>query len=118
MFVVRYLIGGLIYAWYCSSPALAGSIENRDPRDHSIVIIENGAAKPEHIKAGGKLDGVCVDGCVIRFSEDKNLSYRIDPGEAVAINGGYIYFIGPAMDAVEKGAPGADGKPSTPAKKG
>jgi len=93
-------------------PTLAASVNNRDDRDYKVTIIE-GEAKQDHVlRPTLVLEGVCQKGCVIRFNDSENDEYKLDGSELVSIEGGDLYYDGPAADAAL--GVGSAGQPPLP----
>ena len=104
-----------IVALLWPSPTLAASVTNGDYKDYKVTIIE-GEAKQDHVlRPSLVLEGVCQKGCVIRLNDSENNEYKLDGSELVSIEGGDLYYDGPAADAAS--GVGNAGQPSLPKRK-
>ncbi len=96
-------------------PALAASVTNRDDKDYKVTIIE-GEAKQDHVlRPSAVLEGVCKKGCVVRLNDSENNEYKLGGSELVSIEGGDLYYEGPAADAASE--VGDAGQRSVPIRK-
>ncbi len=67
------------------------------------------------MKPSAVLEGICAKGCVIRLNDSENDEYELKGSEVVSIEDGYLYYDGPAAEAVPK-ADDAD-QPAAPGAK-
>lgn len=91
--------------------AHAGSITNRDDRDHKITVIEGEAKKDHVLKPNGSLQNICPKGCLIRLNDNADDEpYELEGSDAISIDGGELW----QEKADEPNAPssGADGQTS------
>lgn len=78
-----------------TTAAHAGSITNRDERDHRVTVIE-GDTRAEHmLKPSQTLTDVCVKGCTIRMNNSEDDAYRLTADDVVSIEDGTVYYEGP-----------------------
>jgi hypothetical protein len=102
---------GASAAFLLLSPALAGSISNRDDRDHTVTVIEGEAKKDHVLKPNAVLEGICPKGCLIRLNGNVDDDpYELEGSDIIAIDGGELW----QEKAGEPDAPtsGADGQSS------
>jgi hypothetical protein len=96
------------------SSAQAGSITNRDDRDHKVTVIEGEAKKDHVLKPNAALEGICPKGCLIRLNDNVDDDpYELEGSDVISIDGGELW----QEKVGEPDAPssGADGPSSQPA---
>jgi hypothetical protein len=96
------------------SSAQAGSITNRDDRDHKVTVIEGEAKKDHVLKPNAALEGICPKGCLIRLNDNVDDDpYELEGSDVISIDGGELW----QEKVGEPDAPssGADGQSSQPA---
>ncbi len=92
----------------------AVSMVNRDDKDHKLTVIEDGGAKStDHVlKPSQLLEGVCVNGCVVRLNDSEEDEYQLEAGDKVSIEEGFLYYEEPEnAQGTDQGAsakPGAE----------
>lgn len=72
----------------------AATIVNKDKHAHPLTLIERKGVRVQQIEPGAKLDGICVNGCVVRVGKDENAEFQLAGDEMVSIENGVIYFDG------------------------
>lgn len=84
----------------------AVTITNRDDQDHTIMIIE-GEKKTEHVlKPSQSLKDVCEKGCFLRIDDDdEDDPYQLQPGVAVSIEDGVLYYEPDPATPAQPGTP-------------
>ncbi len=105
----------LTAALYWVPSACASSITNRDDKDRKITVIEGKTTKDHVLAPSAALEGICLQGCVVRLNDSQNDEYELKGSEIVSIEDGYLYYDGPPASAVPK-ADDAD-RPSEPGAK-
>lgn len=107
--VVAYLAA--VMAW--APGASASQLSNLDSKDHNVTVIEGNAAKTHVLQPSAKLEGICIQGCVLRLDGSEADEYELDGSEVVSIEDGYLYYDGPVASAEPKKAEDAD-QPAAP----
>ncbi len=82
--------------------ARASSISNRDDKDWKVTIIEDSATKDHVLAPSAVLEGVCIEGCVVRLNDNEKDEYELKGSEPVSIEDGFLYYDGPPAKAVPK----------------
>lgn len=87
-----------------SSTAQAVSITNRDDVDHTVTVIEGDAKKDHVLKPNAVLEGICLQGCVVRITDKAGDDpYELEGSDVISIDGGEFW-----QDKVEPGASTSD----------
>ena len=89
----------------------AASITNRDDADHTVTIVEGGNQSDHVLVPGAILEGICLNGCIIRIDGNDVDPYVLDGSEITAIEGGDLYAEGQGPLAPSSGG---TSQPSTP----
>ncbi|MGI9421676.1 MAG: hypothetical protein ACR2PA_00605 [Hyphomicrobiaceae bacterium] len=74
--------------------AVAATITNADRVDRSITIIVGNRRTTHALKAGGLLEELCTDGCVVRIDDDPKRDFILEGRERVSIEDGLMYYDG------------------------
>lgn len=91
--------------------AQAGSITNRDDRDHKITVIEGESKKDHVLKPNGALQGICPKGCLIRLNDNiDDEPYELESSDDISIDGGELWQ--EKADEPDASTSGADGQTS------
>lgn len=97
---------------FVTTAAPAASVKNLDDKPRTVTV-EEGESKQDHIvKPGAVLDGICLNGCLIRLGPDSGDPYVLEGPEAASIENGQLW----GEDQEETASPpGSDsGRSSTP----
>lgn len=72
--------------------AAKASVTNRDDKDHKITIVE-GTTKQDHVLTPNQmLEGICVNGCILRLNDSEDDEYQLENNDVVSIEDGYLYY--------------------------
>ena len=72
--------------------ASAATLTNRDAMEHTVWVTSGGGDKNRTLKPNEAWADFCLEGCVIRLSEEKDVSYRLEGADRVSIEDGFIYY--------------------------
>lgn len=91
--------------------AQAGSITNRDDRDHKITVIEGENQKDHILKPSAVLQDICPKGCLIRLNDNaEDDPYELEGSDSISIDGGELWQ--EKADEPAASTSGADGQTS------
>lgn len=102
---------GASAAFLLVTSAQAGSITNRDDKDHTVTVIEGEAKKDHVLKPNAVLGDICSKGCLIRL--DGNVDdepYDLEGSDIISIDGGELWQ--EKASAPDAPSSGADGQTS------
>lgn len=76
---------------FVTTAALAASVTNLDGEPRTVTV-EEGENKQDHVvKPGAVLDGICLNGCLIRLGPDSGDPYVLEGPEAASIENGQLW---------------------------
>ncbi len=94
--------GLLLLPLLTASPSAASSLTNREQAAVTIKIIE-GAERSEHtLDVNQRLDGICLEGCVVDIVGREDSSYVLEGTEDVSLEDGFLFYDG-TQDTVPVG---------------
>ena len=85
-----------------ASPAAASSLTNREPAAVTIKIIESGDRTEHTLDTNQRLDGICLEGCIVEIVGREDSSYVLEGTEDVSLEDGFVYYDG-TSDTVPAG---------------
>lgn len=84
-------------------PASAAEIENKDGSTYTVTIEEKGQRSTHKIAVGARIEGVCLDGCIVILDGVSDGAYRLPEGnEIVSIEEGVLFYDGAIAAKVEQ----------------
>jgi len=84
-------------------PALSAVIENKDTGPYTITVEQKDGRSTHQIAAGGKLEGFCLDGCIVILDGISDGAYRLPEGnEIVSIEQGVLFYEGAIVEKAEQ----------------
>jgi hypothetical protein len=83
----------------------AASIINRDARTHTLRIIEGKRPKDLQLAPGGRLDDVCMNGCIIRIDGSADKDFILEGTERVSLENDLMYYDGEVVPRERKARP-------------
>lgn len=84
-------------------PATSAVIENKDGSAYKITIEEKGNRSTHQMSAGAKLEGVCLNGCIVILDGISDGAYRLPEGnEIVSIEEGVLFYDGAVAAKAEE----------------
>ncbi len=96
------IAGCLLSPLLWTSPAAASSLTNREDAAVTIKITE-GVKRIEHtLQTNQRLDGICLDGCIVDILGREDSSYTLEGNEDVSLEDGLMYYDG-TQDTVPAG---------------
>ncbi len=72
-----------------SGNVFAASLTNYDETPHTLIITENGNQSKITLEGNQSVEGVCVNGCTLKYGESEE--YNLAGDEIVAIEDNQIY---------------------------
>lgn len=107
-------LGGVIVlamAGWSSVGALASSVTNHDDETRQVTIIEDGQQSQVSLKAGERIEGVCLRGCILRLDGVEDGQYiLVDGTEIVSIDDAVLFYDGAEVRPEENGENSAPNK--------
>ena len=102
---------GASAAFLLVTSAHAGSITNRDDKDHKVTVIEGESKKDHVLKPNAALEGICPKGCLIRLNDNiDDEPYELEGSDVISIDGGELWQ--EKVGEPEAPTSGADGQTS------
>ena len=86
--------------------ASAASVKNLDETEHKLTVIEGSSPREFTVKPGGSLEGICVNGCLIRLNGEADDPYELEGTEVTTIEKGQLWG-----EDQEPPVPAFDGEP-------